>query len=223
MLSTYRDIIPERKFSEVSWSMIFLASVFVLVRLCIQIWKRKMMDLQDYLVYFAFFCFLVMSICYLITVPKAYRLGKVNSGLVKPWPTMMNDNLINVRLMFVTTLLFWVSLWSVKLSLLALYRKLIQGQPSTYTRFWWALYVFCLVVSNFWTGIPSLLTYGQSLIGCIVSYLTSCSNFSETLSKGECSGERSVRGQIASLYTAYALDVLSDLLSTFGYKDASEH
>jgi hypothetical protein len=148
MLSKYREIIPEQEFAKVSWSMIILASTFVLVRLSIQIWRRKMLDVQDSLVYFAFACFLAMSVCYFIAIPTAYRLGDVNVGLVKPWPTMVNDQISTVRLMFVTTVLFWVSLWSVKLSLLALYKKLIQGQPATYTRFWWALLVFCLVVSD---------------------------------------------------------------------------
>jgi hypothetical protein len=148
MLSTYREIIPEQEFAEVAWSMIILASTFVLVRLGIQIWRRKMLDVQDYLVYFAFACFLAMSVCYFIAIPTAYRLGDASVGLVKPWPTMVDDQISTVRLMFVTTALFWVSLWSVKLSLLALYKKLIQGQPAKYARFWWALLVLCLVVSD---------------------------------------------------------------------------
>jgi hypothetical protein len=48
-----------------------------------------------------------------------------------------------------------------------------------------------------------------------VSYLTSCPDFAASLSKGECSGPRSVRGQLASLYTSFAVDVLSDFLSTY--------
>jgi hypothetical protein len=164
---------------------------------------------QDYLVYFAFACFLAMSVCYFIAIPTAYRLGDVNVGLVKPWPTMVNDQISTIRLMFVTTVLFWVSLWSVKLSLLALYKKLIQGQPATYARFWWTPLL--------------LLNCIQSLAGCIISQLTSCPDFRKTLSKGECPGSRSVRGQIASLYTAYAMDVVSDLMSTFEHQSTSKH
>lgn len=62
---------------------------------------------------------------------------------------------------------------------------------------------------------PIILICTQSLVGCIVSYLTSCPDFAASLSKGECSGPRSVRGQLASLYTSYALDVLSNLMSAY--------
>ena len=50
----------------------------------------------------------------------------------------------------------------------------------------------------------------KSLIGCIASYLTSCSDFAASMRTGECSGPRSLRGQPASLYTSYAVDVMSD-------------
>ncbi|KAH7406819.1 hypothetical protein DE146DRAFT_405826 [Phaeosphaeria sp. MPI-PUGE-AT-0046c] len=196
MVSTYQELIPEQRFVEVSVSMVVLASIFVLARIGIQIWRRKMMHLQDYLIYFAYIAFLTMSICYLIIIPNIYRIGRVTVGIMTPWPTITEDVIIYTRLMFVTTSLFWLSLWLVKLSLLTLYKNLMDGLPMVYMRLWWALLVFCLV----------------SLVGCIVSYLTSCQDFAASLSKGECSGPRSIRGQLASLYTSYAVDVLSDLM-----------
>ncbi|OAL04822.1 hypothetical protein IQ06DRAFT_313933 [Phaeosphaeriaceae sp. SRC1lsM3a] len=196
MVSTYGELISEQRFIWVSALMIILASIFVLARIGIQIWRRKKMYLQDCLVYCAYIFFLTMSICYLIIVPNIYRIGRVTVGRIEPWPAFAEDVIVYVRLMFVTTSLFWLSLWFVKLSLLALYKNLMDGLPMMYIRLWWALFVFCLI----------------SLVGCIVSYLTSCPDFAASLSKGECSGPRSVRGQLASLYTSYALDVLSNLM-----------
>ena len=147
MASTYKEIISEQRFVEVSYAMIILASFFVLARVGIQIWKRKSMELQDYLVYFAFVCFLTMSVCYLVIVPKIYKIGRVTLGIIKPWPTMLDDVVVYVRMMFVTTTLFWIALWSIKLSLLVLYKKLMEGLPKMYIRLWWALFIFCLVVS----------------------------------------------------------------------------
>tara|TARA_R110002003_G_scaffold244_19_gene17581 strand:- start:2015 stop:2689 length:675 start_codon:yes stop_codon:yes gene_type:complete len=147
IMSTYQEIISERQFVQVAYAMIFLASTFCLARSAIQVWKRKPMEMQDYLIYFAFMCFLAMSICYLVIVPKIYKIGRVTLGLVEPWPTMLNDIIHYIRMMFVTTTLFWIALWSVKLSLLALYKQLMEGLPRIYMRLWWALFAFCLVVS----------------------------------------------------------------------------
>ncbi|KAF2026756.1 hypothetical protein EK21DRAFT_103018 [Setomelanomma holmii] len=195
-MSTYQEIISEKRFVQIAYAMVILASVFCLARLTIQIWKRKKMEMPDYLIYFAFICFLTMSICYFMIVPKIYKIGRVSLGLIEPWPTMLEDIIHYIRMMFVTTTLFWIALWSVKLSLLALYKKLMEGLPRVYMRLWWALFIFCLV----------------SLAGCVVSYLTSCPDFAASLSKGECSGPRSVRGQLASLYTSYSVDILSDFM-----------
>jgi hypothetical protein len=146
-VSTYTEIISERRFVDTSYAMVIIASVFILVRIGIQLWKRSRMELQDYLIYFAFICFFTMSVCYLVIVPKIYQIGRVTLGVIKPWPTMMDDIVRYVRMMFVTTTLFWIALWSVKLSLLALYKKLMEGLPRVYMRLWWALFIFCLVVS----------------------------------------------------------------------------
>lgn len=122
MVSTYGELISEQRFIWVSGSMIILASIFVLARIGIQIWRRKKMYLQDCLVYCAYTLFLTMSICYLIIVPNIYRIGRVTVGRIEPWPAFAEDVIVYVRLMFVTTSLFWLSLWFVKLSLLALTR-----------------------------------------------------------------------------------------------------
>jgi hypothetical protein len=51
-------------------------------------------------------------------------------------------------------------------------------------------------------------------VSCIVSYVTSCPDFGKSLRTGDCpSSPRTVRGSLASMYTAYAVDVLSDLMN----------
>jgi uncharacterized membrane protein YidH (DUF202 family) len=198
MSATYEELVSERHFHEVTYTMVVLASLFTFTRVGIQIWKRKSMQLQDYLLYTAYTLFLVMSICYLVIIPKVYMIGRVSNGLMLPWPTMAADVIMYIRMMFVTTMFFWLSLWLVKLSLLALYRKLLTGLPHIYIKLWWAVFIFCLV----------------SLAGCIISYLTSCPDFAASMRLGQCSGPRSVRGQLASLYTSYSVDIVSDFMST---------
>ncbi|KAF2745689.1 hypothetical protein M011DRAFT_426803 [Sporormia fimetaria CBS 119925] len=176
--------------------MIVLPSIFVAARVSIQIWKRQRMELPDYLIYNAFVCFLAMAICYLIVMPTIYGIGRVRSGLMRPGANFQNDRVFFFRMLFVTQNLFWISLWSVKLSLLGLYKKLMEGLPGIYKKLWWAVFAFCIA----------------SLIGCIISYFFGCPDFGGMMMRGDCVGSDSVRSQSASLYYSYAVDVVTDLM-----------
>lgn len=127
--------------------MVVLASIFTIARAGVHLWKKKAMQPQDYLLYSAYVCFLAMLICYLVIIPTIYKIGRVTNGLMPPWNTMAEDVVVYTRMMFFTTVFFWLSLWLVKLSLLALYKKLLTGLPIVYVRIWWAVLVFCLIVS----------------------------------------------------------------------------
>jgi hypothetical protein len=171
MVATYTELVSERRFVETTSAMVIVASVFLFARTSIQFWKRSRMELQDYLISFAYVCFLVMSICYLIVIPKIYKIGRATLGVIPPWPTMGEDVIVYVRMMFVTTTLFWISLWSVKLSLLALYKKLMQGLPNIYMRLWWALFVFCIVVSDTKTCLAFVANL-QAVTRCVYYFLS---------------------------------------------------
>lgn len=149
MAATFDELVSERRFYEVTYSLVVLASLFTVARAAIQIWKKKAIQAQDYLLYSAYACFLAMSICYLVIIPTIYKIGRVTNGLMAPWNTMAEDVVVYIRIMFFTTVFFWLSLWLVKLSLLALYKKLLTGLPLVYVRLWWAVFVFCLIVSPF--------------------------------------------------------------------------
>ena len=145
----YKEIISEAQFFHIAYAMIALPSALVLARIGIQVWKRKAMELQDYLLYLAYAFFLTISICYLFMVPTVFAVGKVKMKAMKPWPTFEADLIFYFRLLYITTNGFWLTLWSVKFSLLALYKKLLEGLPRVYKRLWWAVIVFCIVVSAF--------------------------------------------------------------------------
>ena len=53
----------------------------------------------------------------------------------------------------------------------------------------------------------------QSLVGCLVAYITSCPKFVDKRKRGECFGTHSIVGQRASLYSSYVADILSDFMS----------
>ena len=144
--------VSERQFNTVTCAMVAVASIFTTARVYIQVWKRRPMQSQDYLLYAAFVFFLVMSICYISMAPKIYMIGQVSKGLVQPPETLMADVVWCTRVIFVSQTSFLLALWLVKLSLLALYRKLIKGLPIIYLRIWWAVSIFCLLVSRLSMG-----------------------------------------------------------------------
>ena len=148
MTATYDELVSERHFHAVTYAMVVLASLFIVARAGIQVSKRKAMQLQDYLLYIAYLFFIVMAICYLVIIPKVYMIGRVSNGSMTPWATMAADVVMYIRVMFITTMLFWLALWLVKFSLLALYKKLMTGLPTVYVKLWWAVFIFCLIVST---------------------------------------------------------------------------
>jgi hypothetical protein len=147
MASTFPQMITKQQFIQVTCSMLVLGSAFVAARVSMQLWKRKVMELQDYFLYAAYVFFLAMSICFLVMVPRLFAIAEVTAGIIEPYPTMANDVILYFQAMFASTTLFWLTLWSVKLSLLALYKKMMEGLQGIYMRLWWTVFGFCIVVS----------------------------------------------------------------------------
>jgi hypothetical protein len=191
--------ISERQFNTVTCAMVAIASIFTIARVYIQVWKRRPMQSQDYLLYVAFVFFLIMSICYILMAPKIYMIGQVSKGLVRPPETLTADVVWCTRVIFVSQTSFLLALSLVKLSLLALYRKLIKGLPIMYLRIWWAVLVFCLLVSRSSmsrdSAGPGLTDISQqSLCGCVISVFTVCDDFTANMRVGCCKGARSLYG-----------------------------
>jgi hypothetical protein len=146
-VTTVDVFIPQRRFIQTASAMISLTSTFVIARVYVQYTKRKTMEVHDYFVYTAYILFLVMTTCYLVMIPELYIISDLTSGQIEPWEGLQDRIIFHMRMMLVTTSLFWISLWMVKLSLLALYKKLMIGLPSVYLRAWWAVLGFCIIVS----------------------------------------------------------------------------
>jgi hypothetical protein len=156
--SQYQEMISKSQLSGVVYSMIVLTSFFVLARSGVQVYMRRRLEAQDYLLYAAFILFLAMAISYLVIFSAVFTVARVSVGALIPGPTFHADMVLYVRMMFVTTTLFWISLWLVKLSFLSLYRKLLEGLPKVYMRLWSAIFAFCIIVSPEDSN-PHTLTY----------------------------------------------------------------
>ena len=76
-----------------------------------------------------------------------FRVYAVIGREMPPYKTMMEDAALMLRLLTAGQMCFYTLLFSVKMSLLTLYRKLLAGLPSIYSKVWWGIVAFCIVVS----------------------------------------------------------------------------
>ncbi|KAH7396260.1 hypothetical protein BKA66DRAFT_557129 [Pyrenochaeta sp. MPI-SDFR-AT-0127] len=181
-------------------AMLILTSIFVLSRAGLHVSKRKTIDLPDIFIYFAYSLYVALWSCYISVVPPMFKVYAVLGGEIKPYPTMMQDAAIMLRLITAAQMCFYTLLFSVKMSLLTLYRKLLAGLPSLYAKIWWGIVAFCAV----------------SWIGSVFSSIFTCDNLNEKFSKGKCGSTPNENQRIIfSLYFAYSVDVATDLAIMF--------
>jgi len=127
-------------------AMVAVASLFMAAR-CVARWYRVwLFQMEDLFMLLAYAFFLSMSISYLAIIAKLYRVTGVSEGLTPPYPAILKDSLALIKVFFTNSMLLWFTLWSVKFSLLFLYRRLMMGLPK-HLRWWWAVLAFCVVVS----------------------------------------------------------------------------
>ncbi|KAF2641382.1 hypothetical protein P280DRAFT_399230 [Massarina eburnea CBS 473.64] len=133
---------------------------------------------------------------YTIVTPPMFRVYAVAMGDSKPYATIANDSATMLRMITAAQMCFYTLLYSVKLSLLTLYRKLLEGLPAVYKRVWWGIIGFCILA---W-------------IGSAVSSLTTCNDLKAKFSRGKCMDTpNEAQRVIFSLYFAYGLDVVTDI------------
>jgi hypothetical protein len=127
-------------------AMVIVASLFMAAR-CTARWYRVWrFQIEDLFILLAYAFFLSMSISYLVIIPPLYRVTAFSDGIIPAYPTILSDSLIIIKVFFTDSMLLWFTLWSVKFSLLFLYRRLMVGLPK-HRRWWWAVFAFCVVVS----------------------------------------------------------------------------
>jgi hypothetical protein len=127
-------------------TMLVLTSLFVLLRVTLQVWKRKPIELPDFFIYFAYALYVTVWACYFYVTPPIFRAYAVIEGSAEPYATMGKDLAIVIRIISSVQLCFYTLLLAVKLSLLTFYRKLLIGLPGLYGRIWWGIVAFCVLV-----------------------------------------------------------------------------
>ncbi|PSN61723.1 hypothetical protein BS50DRAFT_504047 [Corynespora cassiicola Philippines] len=180
--------------------MLALTTLFFLARATIHISHRKIFELGDFFICFAFALYVSLWICYIIMVGPMFKVSAVGRGEITPYPTLADDAAYTFRLIAASQMCFYTSLYCVKISLLILYRKLLVGLSTIYYRIWYGIIIFCIL----------------SWIGSVLSTIFSCDDLAAQFSQGKCGESPSEKQRIIfSLYFAYGVDVATDLAVMF--------
>ncbi|RAL04479.1 uncharacterized protein BO80DRAFT_462094 [Aspergillus ibericus CBS 121593] len=174
-----RNYVSAGQVQATGYTMMALSSAVVMARFSLIVWKLRSLQLEDGCILLAWACFLAMSIAYVIVTPVIYKIDAYEDGEIAPWATMVSDALFMIKVFFANTMLLWASLWSVKLSFLFLYRRLLRDLPGQ-MKWWYMVMGFCI------------------LHACMVHWA--------------CDTHRDAVAEIASLYYAFAVDALSDIM-----------
>ncbi len=197
------------------YTLIAVTTVIAGVRLTMAISRPKKFGWDDFWLLLAYIFFLVVSILYLVATPVMFRLEALAAGKIKMYPTVADDGLFIQKVFFVTTSGLWFTLWSVKFSLMALYKRLMDGLKF-YIRIWWAVIIISFIVCALVTVTSwRILTIPQFLVGAVTSSMLSCSSMKAWFTAGGCSTPRDVKAASVSLWYAFAVDLLTDLMSRF--------
>lgn len=173
-----RLLVSEDQVLSTGYSTIAIATIFTIARFAVR-WtqRKKEVQIEDGICLFSWVAFLVMAILYIVVTPVLYRVDTaVSTGQF--YPDLLKDSLFVIEIFFANTIIFWIVLWSVKLSLLFLYRRLFVGLPDQ-MKWWWSVLIFTILVCtlNYLTTIFNQLTGRLKMfIGCVITNLTSCSS-----------------------------------------------
>lgn len=133
---------------KIAYSMLSVTSCIVLARVGLNFVKPKRLMVSDYLVFFAFSCYATMCALYIALSPYMQRIYDVANGRSPPYPQLGEDTIKMTKMVFAAPCMFWMTLWSIKGSLLLLYRRLLVGLPKSYAVIWWCIAGLCVLVSG---------------------------------------------------------------------------
>ncbi|KAH0544804.1 hypothetical protein FGG08_001033 [Glutinoglossum americanum] len=183
------------KLKIIIWTMIGVNIVFVVARTFARYMKLRKVQLEDIMMYLALAFFLAMAGVYLLVLPPLYRVIDVSAGRKPLYYGFFDDGYVIIKGFFATTMLFWATLWAVKVSLLLLFRRLMVGLTN-YMRLWWTLLIFTLI----------------TFVGCVVSEVLSCEHWFQIGITGSCNSPRDEYAQKICLFYALAADLITDIL-----------
>lgn len=194
------------------WLVVAIATLFAFLRFIIRLYALRKLLEDDVAVIVALLLLLSLAIMYRYATPIMFELDRIAKGNEMLTPDFLPRAAVFLKLQFAIIVLFWTTIWVVKISFLIFYRTLFTGLPE-HMLGWW-------IASGF-TAVAYLLCWAFQLGSCVPishyfilgQYDVSCSFSGLTDASGACETPRDIHYSNANLYVAAAVDVASDLMS----------
>ncbi|KAL8629349.1 hypothetical protein Q9189_004922 [Teloschistes chrysophthalmus] len=178
------------------WLVVAIAILFAFLRFIIRLYALRKLLEDDVAVMFALLLLLSLAIMYRYATPIMFELNDIATGKEKLTPDFISRAAVFLKLQFAIIVLFWTTIWVVKISFLIFYRTLFSGLPD-HMFGWW-------IASGF-TAVTYLLSWAFQLGSCVP--------ISHYFILGACETPRDIHYSNACLYVAAAGDVASDIMS----------
>ncbi|KAM0127281.1 hypothetical protein ACHAP3_008849 [Botrytis cinerea] len=174
---------------------VIISTVFVASRFYIRYTHKRLWYIEDNLSLAAWSFNFAACMGYLAILEPFGRLIAVSRGEIPVYATVADDAVYVPRVLFPTNLLFWTTLWTVKLLLLMQVKRLLDRQKR-HTRIWWCISAFTLVV----------------YIGCVISQFLACRSLAAWFEVGACGTPHDVYASFVSTVWAFCADITTDII-----------
>jgi len=147
-----------------------VTTITTVTRIYVRIKKQRRLHEDDFVLFTAVALYFALAILYIIDLPYLYRFLDYASGKAPFQPSLVETYDHMMRISFAVTALFWAVLWTVKLSLLLFFRRVLHAMPlEAVKKMWW--FVLALTIVTF--------------IGCLVSEFCSCNELKDFTTLGK--------------------------------------
>lgn len=103
--------------------------LFAIFRFTIRLYALKKLLLDDVAVVVALLLLLSLAVMYRYATPIMFELDRIARGAETLTPAFLPRAAVFLKLQFAIIVLFWTTIWVVKISFLIFYRALFMGLP----------------------------------------------------------------------------------------------
>ncbi|EEQ35002.1 conserved hypothetical protein [Microsporum canis CBS 113480] len=139
-------------------SMTVLGSVILIPTAYIRWRHKRLMEPEVFPIILAYALYLANELVLLNIQPRVYRLSYVTLGIKPVYPEVIHDRHDVIVLAYVSTYLFYSSLWCIKISLILFFRPFLRALPD---QVWWLNITIAYLIVTFAFGfLTTLLSCG---------------------------------------------------------------
>jgi hypothetical protein len=125
--------------------LMVVTTAIVGARIVLRSDKKKCIQWDELWLLVGYLLFMAVTSVYINKTSLLFRLLAVQEGRIELYPTIVDDGLNAQKTFFFTSPGLWLTLWSIKFSLLAFYKKLMVN-VELYRTLWWVVLGYCVVV-----------------------------------------------------------------------------